>query len=68
MGAAIGNPLTQKIVQQAITSTDPSFLADHRVYDQVIFPGAAYMEMALAAGAVMLKTSAIQLQSMALEK
>ncbi|MEM9220296.1 MAG: beta-ketoacyl synthase N-terminal-like domain-containing protein, partial [Cyanobacteria bacterium P01_F01_bin.150] len=68
LGAAIVTPLQQKIFQQAITSTYPSFLADHRVYDQVIFPGAAYMEMALAAGAVMLKTSAIQLQSMALEK
>ncbi|MES2732031.1 MAG: SDR family NAD(P)-dependent oxidoreductase [Bacteroidota bacterium] len=39
-------------------SHQPDFLSDHRVYDSVVVPGAAYLEMALAAGAAINKSDA----------
>ncbi len=36
--------------QTTVTCEDFAYLADHRVRDAVVFPGAGYIEMALAAG------------------
>lgn len=35
--------------EQLLASNNPNWVDDHRVFDQVIFPGAAYVELALAA-------------------
>ncbi|MGF1481431.1 MAG: SDR family NAD(P)-dependent oxidoreductase [Cyanophyceae cyanobacterium] len=47
-----------------LSSHQPHYLQDHRVYQQVILPGSAYLEMALAAGeanpSLMLENVAIQ--------
>ncbi|MEO1403214.1 MAG: SDR family NAD(P)-dependent oxidoreductase, partial [Cyanobacteria bacterium J06635_1] len=40
----------QTYFESALTAQTPAFLADHRVDGAVIFPGAGYVEMALAAG------------------
>lgn len=42
----------QLYFQADISGQVPNYLTDHRVNDAVIFPGAAYVEMALAAGQV----------------
>ncbi|ARV59085.1 polyketide synthase [Nostocales cyanobacterium HT-58-2] len=42
----------QQIVFESQISADfPAYLADHRLYEKVIYPTAAYVEMVLAAGA-----------------
>jgi acyl transferase domain-containing protein len=42
--------------QSHVSANQPAYLADHRVFGQAIFPGAAFMEMALVAGQSLLDT------------
>ncbi len=44
------------IYQTRLTATDPKYLQDHRVFDGVVLPAAAYLELALAAGSEVLPT------------
>ncbi|RMF62702.1 MAG: SDR family NAD(P)-dependent oxidoreductase, partial [Cyanobacteria bacterium J069] len=44
------------------------FLADHRIHSAVVFPGAAYLEMALAAGAMLLPAEPLQLENVVLSQ
>jgi myxalamid-type polyketide synthase MxaB len=48
-------PVKQLFFSSHLSANSPAYLADHRVFGQVIFPAAAYLEMALAAGAEALK-------------
>lgn len=36
--------------QSQISATTPAYLNDHQIYSQILFPAAAYLELALAAG------------------
>jgi acyl transferase domain-containing protein/acyl carrier protein len=45
-----------------ISQEAPVYLQDHRIYSMAIVPAAAYLEMALAAGAVVLKSSNLVLE------
>jgi acyl transferase domain-containing protein/NADP-dependent 3-hydroxy acid dehydrogenase YdfG/acyl carrier protein len=50
LGAKFASPaLAGWVFQRSLTPADPSFLADHRVGDNVVVPGAAFVEMLLAA-------------------
>ncbi|MCP3097310.1 type I polyketide synthase [Myxococcus sp. K15C18031901] len=44
------------------------YLADHRVWEDVVFPGAGYVEMALAAGAEVLGETGLVLEDVALSE
>lgn len=44
-----------------------SYLEDHVVFDRVIYPGAAYLEMALSAGSLLLGNEKIALENVSLE-
>ncbi|GAB4460433.1 MAG: hypothetical protein OHK0037_07670 [Elainellaceae cyanobacterium] len=44
------------------------FLTDHRIHGAIAFPGAAYLEMALAAGAKLLPSAPLQLENMVLSQ
>lgn len=44
------------------------YLADHRIYGQVIVPATVYLEMAISAAQQALKRSAVQLQSVAIQQ
>ena len=48
-------PVKQVIFSSYLGKNTPAYLADHRVFGQVIFPAAAYLEIALAAGTQGLK-------------
>ncbi|WP_095961649.1 type I polyketide synthase [Corallococcus macrosporus] len=59
-GAARGHPLLGRLhaspsqvkqFESSVGAARPAFLKDHGVYGQVLMPGAAYVEMGLAAGA-----------------
>ena len=57
-GSETGHPLLGRrlrsavcLYEQQLTASGSSFLKDHRVFDQPVLPAAAYLELALAAGA-----------------
>ncbi|MEA5471090.1 SDR family NAD(P)-dependent oxidoreductase, partial [Spirulina sp. 06S082] len=68
LGSPLSTPLAQKLFQQTLTEDRPPFLSDHRVGDRVLFPGTAYLEMALAAGAIALKTKTLTLHAVSFER
>ncbi|MBD2091227.1 type I polyketide synthase [Microcoleus sp. FACHB-1515] len=49
-----------------LTARSPAFLEDHQIYQTVLLPATAYLEMAIAAGAAVLKTEAIALTDVAI--
>ena len=50
LGEAVRSPrLKEKVFQAALAPDSPSYLADHRIFDRVIVPAAAYLEIAAAA-------------------
>ena len=73
-----GNPLLGERIYLAgttdirfeteIRSDFPDFLSDHCVYQTPILPATAYLEMALSAGAAVLKTDRVALQQVAIQQ
>ncbi|MEB3357236.1 MAG: SDR family NAD(P)-dependent oxidoreductase, partial [Synechococcales bacterium] len=49
-----------------LTPHHPAFLAHHRIQATAVFPATAYVEIALAAGTVVLKTNTLRLRTVAL--
>ncbi|MGB7412681.1 MAG: type I polyketide synthase [Thermosynechococcaceae cyanobacterium] len=69
LGQKISTPLQQMLYQAQISPEQPRFLPDHQVQSTVIFPGAAFIEIALAAGAAILKSDApLTIENMAIEQ
>lgn len=48
LGVRVSSPLALRQYRSSIDQNQPAFLGDHRVFGQVIFPGSAFIEMALA--------------------
>ncbi len=51
-----------------LTPEQPTYLADHCVYNNVIVPGAAFVEMALAAAAELLQSNLLIVENIAIEQ
>ncbi|NTX52451.1 type I polyketide synthase [Myxococcus sp. CA039A] len=51
-----------------LSTESPAFLADHRVYDSVIVPGATYLEMGVAAGQEVFGQGALSLEDVRFHK
>ncbi|WP_448265689.1 SDR family NAD(P)-dependent oxidoreductase [Nostoc sp. DSM 114159] len=49
LGDRFPSPLSSIQYRASISQNNPAFLAEHQVFDKPIFPGAAFIEMALAA-------------------
>ncbi|MCW5313076.1 SDR family NAD(P)-dependent oxidoreductase [Nostoc sp. KVJ3] len=59
----------QEIVfESCLSSENPSYLGDHRVFGQMILPGAVYLEMAIAAGAAVFQSDCVVLENVAIEQ
>lgn len=56
LGQKISSPLKQILFQSQISAKNPDFLQDHCLNNNPVFPGAAYLEMALAAGVTKFNT------------
>jgi microcystin synthetase protein McyD len=50
LGERLPSPLSSIQYRASISQHNPAFLAEHQVFDKPVFPGAAFIEMALAAG------------------
>jgi acyl transferase domain-containing protein/acyl carrier protein len=57
----------EHIFEQWINTKDLRYLADHKVQGEVVFPGAGYVEMALAAAAKVLSSGPIVLEDVRLD-
>ena len=66
LGPAIPTPLKQRIFQQSLSPATAPFLQGHQLNHQVIFPGAAFFDLALSAGALVLPAQAVELRSVTL--
>ncbi|WP_165360758.1 type I polyketide synthase [Candidatus Chloroploca sp. Khr17] len=52
LGRRTRSPLLREtLFESEVSAVEPAFLADHVVYDATVFPGTAYLELALAAAA-----------------
>ena len=54
--------------EQRLSVADLPYLADHRVQGEVVFPGAGYLEMALAAGTEVFGPDAFEIAEMRFER
>ena len=52
------------IFNSVISSGNPSYLKDHCVFDKIVFPGAGFIEIALTAGANVLKNDSLILSEL----
>ena len=59
---------TQEIFHAQISPNRPSWLSDHRVFNTIVMPGTAYLEMALAAGAAVSKSDQIKLKDVIIQQ
>ncbi|MEI2580370.1 SDR family NAD(P)-dependent oxidoreductase [Scytonema sp. PRP1] len=70
LGRRLNSPLKLKEIQfsSQISQNSPAYLQHHRVYQKVIVPASAYIEMALAAGAAVLKSDDLVLEDIVIQQ
>jgi myxalamid-type polyketide synthase MxaB len=68
LGKKLRSPVKQIIFQAEINVTELSFLEDHQVNQEIIFPATAYLEIALAAGKNIFPSSEITLEEIEIEQ
>lgn len=64
----IPSPLKATLFQSQFSAITPDFLADHQVNQSIVFPAAAFVEMALTAGISVLKTGSICLEQVKIQQ
>ncbi len=69
LGQQLDLPGTTEIrFQSQISQNFPAWVKEHRVYETAILPGTAYLEMALAVGAIVAKSKNLCLQDVVIVK
>ncbi|NJP22445.1 MAG: SDR family NAD(P)-dependent oxidoreductase, partial [Hydrococcus sp. CRU_1_1] len=68
LGQKLRSPLKNTLFESQLNSNTPAFLKEHRIFQQVIFPGTAYLEMALAAGSIVFKPPTLILENVSIQK
>ena len=68
LGQKLRSPLKEIIFESQLAPDTPAFLKDHRIFQQVILPGTAYLEMALAAGVAALKSTKLVLENVTIQQ
>ena len=51
-----------------MSSTDPSYLQDHRIFEMVVFPGTGFLEMAASAGRQLHRAGPVVVEDVAFER
>lgn len=69
----IGQPLhlalsDEIIFQSQVSKEFPSWLSDHRVFQSIVMPGVAYLEMALAAGVSIFNSESLKLSDFIIQQ
>ncbi len=60
--------IRETIFETNLTPEQPPYLKDHVLFEQVVFPGAGYVEMALAAGNTLIQQEALAIEDFSLER
>ncbi|TSC24494.1 type I polyketide synthase [Corallococcus sp. Z5C101001] len=68
LGQRVPSALRQRLFEARVGPETPGFLGDHRVLGTPVFPGAGYVELALAAGASWLGTPRLELEDVSFQK
>ena len=68
LGRRLPSPLKSVQFERWLSLDDPSYLADHVIHGAAVFPAAAYVEMALAAAAVVFPAAAPAIDDLALSQ
>ncbi|MFB1483788.1 SDR family NAD(P)-dependent oxidoreductase [Corallococcus sp. RDP092CA] len=68
LGRRVPSALRQLLFESRVGPETPGYLADHRVLGTPVFPGAGYVELALAAGASWLGTTHLELEEVSFQK
>ncbi len=68
LGQKLRSPLKEIIFTSQLTSDTPAFLKDHCIFQKVVLPGTAYLEMALAAGVMELKSTNLVLEKVTIQQ
>jgi myxalamid-type polyketide synthase MxaB len=68
LGEKLPSAVKQILFQSHLSRDKPAFLNDHRVYQNAVLPGSAYLEMALAAGTKVLKSSKLELSEISIDR
>ena len=59
---------TEIFFESVLSANDPAYLQDHRIFDKVILPGAAFLEMAISAGIAVFQETCVVLENVAIEQ
>ena len=59
---------TEIFFESVLSAKDPAYLQDHRIFDKVILPGAAFLEMAISAGITVFQETCVVLENVAIEQ
>ena len=51
-----------------MSSTEPAYLTDHRIFETVVFPGTGFLEMAVAAGRQLYRQGTVAVEDVAFER
>jgi myxalamid-type polyketide synthase MxaB len=62
LGQKLRSPLKEIIFESQLAPNTPAFLKDHRIFQQTVLPGTAYLEMALASGAEVFKSNNLMIE------
>ncbi|MEA5560868.1 SDR family NAD(P)-dependent oxidoreductase [Planktothrix agardhii] len=68
LGEKLSSPLKQILFQSQLSPNNPTFLKDHRVYQQAVLPATAYLEIALFAGIKIFNHQNLCLKTITFEK
>lgn len=68
VGQRLDTATKEILFQGTLGAESPAFLADHRIFDSVVFPAAGYVEMALAAGANLLQSQRLAVENVSIEQ
>jgi myxalamid-type polyketide synthase MxaB len=68
LGKQLRSALKEIQFESTISQDSPKFLSDHAIYQHVVLPATAYVEMALAAGATVLKTKQLVLEDLVIQQ
>ncbi|MEM1256295.1 MAG: SDR family NAD(P)-dependent oxidoreductase [Cyanobacteria bacterium P01_H01_bin.21] len=67
LGQRLGSALKEIQFESRLSSNTPNFLEHHQVFGVTVLPATGYLEMALAAGAIALKTTTLVLEDVVVQ-
>ena len=68
LGNRVNSPLKEILFTSQVSQNSPAFLADHRLYENTVFPATAYLEMALAAGKEVLPPGNLEITDFSIQQ